>query len=188
VAKFRKISPVPKSLERLAVAVGDLSGATNRNVEVDPDQWAGTEPSSDLKALVSEAIGAALNCLWEGGVLVPGVFWNPVINGGAPDRLVHEYRMFGDHRRIDTDLDRSLQMSRAYVDTLTPDKMDRYVWVFDGYAGQNHGEAVIVEAVEVGCPHAWRLAARYRFSKRGIDLVDKELIEIGTVIVPFNAG
>ncbi len=176
---------MPHSVERLATAVGDLSGATNRSIDATAGLPASQEPSSELKQLVSEAIDAALNCLWEGGVLVPAVFCGPT---SADVRAVPAFRMFGDHRRIDTDLDRSLQMARAYVDTLTPDKVGRYAWVFDGYAGPNHSEAVIVEAAEVGCEYAWRLAARYRFSKRGIDLLDKELMELGTVTVPFNAG
>jgi hypothetical protein len=186
---------VPQSVEKLATAVGDLSGSTNRGADVFTGPGLGgtvLEPSIELKQLVSEAIGAALNCLWEGGVLVPGVFTIPAALDGArsaEERLgTHAYRMFGDHRRIDTDLDRSLQMARSYVDVLTPDKVSSYAWVFDGYAGANHGEAVMVEAAEIGSPYAWRLAARYRFSKRGIDLLDKELIELGTVTVPFNAG
>jgi hypothetical protein len=137
-----------------------------------------THPSAELQALTSQMVELSLQNLWSGGVLVPVVGWCD-----STGRV--EHRVVGDHTRIDTDLNQCLQSARAIVDALNPDRVERYVWVYDGYAGRSHHESVVVEAAERQRSDAWLLAARYRLSKRGISLVDNELLELASIEVPF---
>lgn len=168
---------MPQPLERIATAVGDLTGATFR-------QPAGGgllgRPSGALQDLTATTVDLALQNLWNGGVLVPVVAWTRA-DGQS------QHRLFGDPARIDTDLDFALQGARATVDAFNPEQVARYVWVYDGYAGRNHHESVIVEAAEQGGSYGWLLAARYRLSKRGITLVDQEMLEVATVRTPLSA-
>ncbi len=178
LSRFSESSPtVPQPLERIATAIGDFSGATFRQpASVGPFG----HPSSELQELTAKAVELALQNLWNGGVLVPVVAWT------GSDGLC-QHRSFGDHTRLDTDLDLGLQGARATVDAFNPEEVARYVWVYDGYAGRNHHESVIVEAAERGCSYGWLLAARYRLSKRGITLVDQEMLEVATVRTPLSA-
>ncbi len=115
---------------------------------------------------------------------MPVVAWNgPDADGKHTD----QHRLFGDPGRIDTDLDHGLQLSRACVDAFNNEHVQRYVWLYDGYTGQSHHESVVVEAAERGQSHGWLLAARYRFSKSGISLLDRDMIELATIQTPFTA-
>ncbi len=177
--------PVTTPLDRRAEAVGDLADATQR-IACDPSVLV---PSAELCSLVNLAVESVLGHLWEGGILVPEVFTVSTAQR-AP-----EGRAFGDHRRVDTDLAASLRSARNFVDELMPERCLRYAWAFDGYVGSQHHEAVIIEAAESEnelhdaprAASAWRLAARYRFSKTGISLLDRDLIVIENVHTPFSA-
>jgi hypothetical protein len=169
---------VTTPLDSRTQAVGDFTEETRR-VTCDPSIGS---PSVQLRGLVNLAIESVLAHLWEGGLLVPEVFTVRQSPSQAP-----EMRMFGDHRKIDTDLGASLRKSRQYVDTLMPEFCAQYVWAFDGFIGNQHSEAVVVEAAEAGELFGWRLAARYRFSKTGIALLDRDLIVIENVHTPFTA-
>ncbi len=177
---------MPQPLQRLASAVGDLSGATHRQTaDRDSSVSSGTSgssehPSAELQTLTARTVERALQALWDGGVLVPVVAWAATNSGEE------QHRLFGDPSRIDTDLDHGLQLARAYVDAFNCERVERYVWVYDGYAGQSHHEAVVVEVAERGHTHGWLLAARYRLSKRGIALLDRDLVELATIRTPFT--
>jgi hypothetical protein len=146
-----------------------------------------------LQSLAASTVELALQSLWDGGVLVPVVAWTAAeaTNNGGPTAGalapgLNQHRLFGDPSRIDTDLDHGLQLARACVDALNSERVQRYVWVYDGYAGQSHHEAVVLEVAERGQSHGWLLAARYRFSKRGITLVDRDMMELATIQTPFT--
>jgi hypothetical protein len=173
---------VTTPVDRLTLAVGDFTEETHR-ITCEPVIGL---PSLALRSLVNNVIESALAHLWEGGVLVPEVM---TVSRTARDiePRMPESRTFGDHRKIDTDLGASLRKSRQFVDTLVPELCARYVWAFDGYVGTQQSEAVIVEAAEAGEQFGWRLAARYRFAKSGISLLDRDLIVIDNVHTPFTA-
>jgi hypothetical protein len=173
---------VTTPLDRLPTAVGDFTEETHR-LSCEPSTGA---PSVELRALVHTAIETVLGHLWEGGLLVPEVFTvSQPARAGEPG--TSESRAFGDHRKVETDLGASLRKSRQFVDTLLPTFCGRYVWAFDGYVGTQHSEAVVLEAAEAGQRYGWRLAARYRFSKTGITLLDRDLIVIENVYTPFTS-
>jgi hypothetical protein len=164
-------------------AVGDFHGATIRPVWTGPN--AGRTP--ELQRLVGKAVETALDYLWQGGVLVPTVLAVPARDGRDNlDGPEHDLRLFGDPMSIQTDLAIGLQRARRFVDLLTPRSHDRYVWVYDGYTGDQRAEAVIIEAAERGANHAWRLAVRYRLSKRGISMIDQEAAVLGLIETPFT--
>jgi hypothetical protein len=146
-------------------------------------------PSAALQILVGEAVESVLQALWEGGVLVPTVFCvSRESEQAAITPKATNVRSFGDSTSIDTDLAQSLVGARRYVDLLSPSLELRYVWAFDGSVGPQRTESVIIEAAEAGEPHGWRLAVRYRLSKRGIALLDDTAVVIGAVDVPFCQG
>jgi hypothetical protein len=161
-------------------AIGDLARSTDRGALFTPT----SSPSAALQQLVGETVETVLQALWDGGLLVPTVLSIPRDTRTEARSL----EVFGDPTSIDTDMSRSLQLARRHVDTITARTSLRYVWAFDGFVGPQRSEAVVIEAAEAHEPHGWRLAVRYRFSKRGIALLDDDAVVTGAVRLPFCDG
>ena len=164
-----------RSKSNHAVPVGDSTSATlRRRAEV---LEAGRSPA--LERIVAHAVDTAIEFLCHGGVLVP-----VVIVQGAEDPTLH---LFGDPMDDGVDLDQALADARAFVDALDPAHVHRYVWAFDGYAGEGeaHSDAVVMEAAEAAEPHGWQLAVRYHLHAGGASAVDTSVQVVEALDTPL---
>ncbi len=169
---------VSRSRSKGAVPVADTTAATRRrsaNALV-----AGR--SSELERLVAHAVDTAIEFLCHGGLLVP-----LVIVHAQGDPTLH---LFGDPMDENVDLDMALADSRAFVDSLDRNIVQRYVWAYDGYAGEGeeHSDAVVMEAAEAAQPHGWQLAVRYKLHTGGASALDASVQVVEALDTPLNGA
>ena len=167
---------VSRSRSKGAVPVADTTAATRRRYA---DAFvAGRSP--ELERLVAHAVDTSIEFLCHGGLLVP-----LVIVHAEGDPTMH---LFGDPMDDNVDLDMALADARAFVDSLDRNSVQRYVWAYDGYAGEgdDHSDAVVMEAAEAAQPHGWQLAVRYKLHAGGASAVDASVQVVEALDTPLN--
>ena len=169
---------VSRSRNKGAVPVADSTSATRRR---SADVFVAGR-SAELERMVAHAVDTAIEFLCHGGLLVP-----LVIVHSSGDPTLH---LFGDPMDDNVDLDMALADARAFVDSLDRCVVQRYVWAYDGYAGEGdeHSDAVVLEAAEAAEPHGWQLAVRYKLHSGGASAVDASVQVVDALNTPLNGA
>ena len=136
--------------------------------------------SAHLEHLVAQMVDIALDYLCQGGVLVP-----TVIVAGQGEPTIH---LFGDPMDELCDLDVALVRARNFVDSLDAATVQRYVWAYDGYAGEgaSHSDAIVMEVAERDQPHGWQLAVRYQLHAHGASAIDESVRVVDALDTPLT--